>query len=70
MNGDNWGQPLISYRMSGCPQLSPQETGRWAVKLLEGRVVDDLDGGMDSQKGYKSLMHGESPEVMTDLPDK
>ncbi|HLA28585.1 MAG TPA: UvrD-helicase domain-containing protein [Syntrophales bacterium] len=48
----------INYRTT-------EETRKWAVKLLEGRVVDDLDGGMDSQKGYKSLMHGESPEVMS-----
>ena len=33
------------------------------MKLLEGKAVDDLDGGLDPQKGYKSLLHGESPEI-------
>jgi superfamily I DNA/RNA helicase len=33
------------------------------VRLLEGKVVDDLDGGIDSQKGYKSLLHGDAPEI-------
>ncbi len=47
----------INYRTT-------EETRKWAVKLLEEKIVDDLDGGTDSQKGYKSLMHGELPEVM------
>ncbi|MDP2645963.1 MAG: 3'-5' exonuclease [Desulfobacterales bacterium] len=46
----------INYRTT-------EETRKWAVKLLEGKAVDDLDGGLDPQKGYKSLLHGESPEV-------
>lgn len=46
----------INYRTT-------EETRNWAVKLLEGAVVDDLDGGLDSQKGYKSLLHGDAPEV-------
>ena len=46
----------INYRTT-------EETRKWAVKLLEGKAVDDLDGGLDSQKGYKSLLHGDSPEV-------
>jgi superfamily I DNA/RNA helicase/mRNA-degrading endonuclease RelE of RelBE toxin-antitoxin system len=46
----------INYRTT-------EETRKWAVKLLEGKAIDDLDGGLDSQKGYKSLLHGESPEV-------
>lgn len=33
-----------------------------AVALLEGCTIDDLDGGEDTQKGYKSLTHGERPE--------
>jgi superfamily I DNA/RNA helicase len=41
------------------------EIRRFAVKLLEGRPVDDLDGGEDDQKGYMSLIHGESPAVRT-----
>jgi len=46
----------INYRTT-------EETRKWAVKLLDGKAVDDLDGGLDSQKGYKSLLHGDSPEV-------
>jgi superfamily I DNA/RNA helicase len=41
-----------------------EETRKWAIKLLEGREIDDLDGGIDDQKGYKSLLHGVSPERM------
>jgi len=46
----------INYRTT-------EETRQWAVKLLEGKSVDDLDGGLDSQKGYKSLLHGDLPEI-------
>jgi superfamily I DNA/RNA helicase len=40
-----------------------EETRRFAVALLEGRDIDDLDGGQDQQKGYMSLTHGEPPLV-------
>ena len=40
-----------------------EETRRFAVALLEGRDIDDLDGGQDQQKGYMSLTHGEPPVV-------
>jgi superfamily I DNA/RNA helicase len=40
-----------------------EETRRFAVALLEGRDIDDLDGGKDQQKGYMSLTHGEPPTV-------
>jgi superfamily I DNA/RNA helicase len=33
------------------------------VSLLEGLSVDDLDGGQDEQKGYKSLLHGVAPKI-------
>lgn len=46
----------INYRTT-------EETSRWAVSLIEGRNIDDLDGGVDTTKGYLSLMHGEKPEV-------
>lgn len=46
----------INYRTT-------EETRRWAVGLLAGKDFDDLDGGADPQKGYRSLLHGESPEV-------
>jgi superfamily I DNA/RNA helicase len=47
----------INYRTT-------EETRRWAVSLLEGVSVDDLDGGPDDQKGYKSLLHGMAPKVL------
>jgi superfamily I DNA/RNA helicase len=40
-----------------------EETRNWAVRLLEGLAFDDLDAGRDDQKGYRSLLHGPSPEV-------
>ena len=46
----------INYRTT-------DETQRWAVGLLKGVKVDDLDGGIDDQKGYKSLLHGIAPDV-------
>jgi len=39
------------------------EIRRYAVRLLEGRRIDDLDGGADDQRGYLSLTHGEAPLV-------
>jgi len=35
----------------------------WAVSLLEGRDIDDLDGGDDSNVLYKSLTHGQAPVI-------
>lgn len=46
----------INYRTT-------DEIRRFAVKLLEGRPIDDLDSGQDDQKGYMSLTHGVAPEV-------
>lgn len=46
----------INYRTT-------EENRRWAVNLLEGVSFDDLDGGQDDQKGYKSLLHGVAPRV-------
>jgi len=46
----------INYRTT-------DEIRRFAVALLEGVEVDDLDDGIDSMKGYKSLVHGAPPEV-------
>lgn len=39
-----------------------EEIRRLAVGLLEGRDVDDLDGGSDDNRRYKSLSHGAVPE--------
>lgn len=33
------------------------------ISILEGREIDDLDGGVDSLKGYRSLRDGPVPEV-------
>jgi len=46
----------INYRTT-------DEIRRYAVALLEGVEFDDLDAGTDSTQGYRSLMHGELPEV-------
>ena len=40
-----------------------EEIRAWAVNLLEGFPVDDLDGGLDDNKGYKSLAHGLVPQI-------
>lgn len=40
-----------------------EEIRRWAVSLLEDFPIDDLDGGLDDNKGYKSLTHGSTPQV-------
>jgi len=34
-----------------------------AVAILEGKEIDDLAGGIDSLKGYRSLRNGPSPEI-------
>jgi hypothetical protein len=46
----------INYRTT-------DEIRSFAVALLEGVSVDDLDGGDDTTTGYKSLMHGDPPRV-------
>ena len=46
----------INYRTT-------DEIRRYAVALLEGIAFDDLDAGEDSTAGYRSLMHGEVPEL-------
>ena len=40
-----------------------EEIRRYAVSLLEGVPVEDLDGGADTTRGTTSLMHGEPPVV-------
>jgi superfamily I DNA/RNA helicase len=39
------------------------EIRKWAIALLEDCEIDDLDGGRDDHKGYRSLLHGDFPEV-------
>lgn len=51
----------LNYRMT-------EEIRHQAAALLEGRKIDDLDGGMDDNRRYKSLSHGLRP-VILDLGD-
>ncbi len=44
----------INYRTT-------DEIRQWAVALLEGCAIDDLDGGSDDNLLYKSLTHGQAP---------
>lgn len=47
-----------------------EEIRRAAVALLEGREIDDMDGGTDDNRLYKSLSHGPIPEnVQVSSPD-
>jgi superfamily I DNA/RNA helicase len=46
----------INYRTT-------DEIRRFAVALLDGVPVDDLDGGSDDNGKYKSLMHGAAPSI-------
>jgi len=41
------------------------EIRRWACAQLEGCSIDDLDGNVDTLRGYRSLTHGDSPDVLT-----
>ena len=49
-------QSRLNYRTT-------EETRRWATGLLEGREIDDLDGGIDDNKAFKSLTHGPVPTL-------
>ena len=44
----------INYRTT-------DEIRKWATALMDGVSVDDLDGGIDESKLYKSLVHGDYP---------
>jgi superfamily I DNA/RNA helicase len=46
----------LNYRTS-------DEIRKWAVSVLEGVSVDDLDEGADSLKGYTSVFRGPTPEL-------
>ena len=37
---------------------------KWALAVLKGVDIDDLDNGLDDAKGYRSLSHGPSPEIV------
>ncbi len=49
---------FINYRTT-------DETRKWAVNLLRNLSIDDLDGGSDDHKGYKSLLRGVEPQILT-----
>jgi len=51
-----WSSLKINYP-------TPEEIRSWAQRILEGREIDDLDGGTDTLKGYHSLLHGEEPDI-------
>ncbi|HIP15510.1 MAG TPA: DNA helicase, partial [Sulfurimonas autotrophica] len=39
------------------------EIRKWAVALLHGESIDDMDNGTDSNSDYKSLYHGPAPLI-------
>ena len=47
----------INYRTT-------DEIRQWACAQLEGCDVDDLDGNSDSLRGYRSLTHGDLPDLI------
>ncbi len=46
----------INYRTT-------EETRKWAQSILKNQKIDDMDGGEDHQKGYRSLVHGNPPVI-------
>jgi superfamily I DNA/RNA helicase len=52
-----------SRKLKVCYRTS-DEIRRWAVAVMDGVTVDDLDESTDDLRGYRSLFHGPSPEVV------
>lgn len=52
------GSLKINYRTT-------DEIQNFALSILGGTPVDDLDGGIDEGKGYLSLLHGPRPRIIT-----
>lgn len=50
-------QLKVNYRTS-------DEIRRWAVALLGGVSVDDMDEGIENYRGYRSIFHGPQPDVV------
>lgn len=48
----------INYRTS-------QQILGWALGILTGQEIDDLDGEIDEQVGYRSAFHGPAPTIQT-----
>lgn len=42
-----------------------EEIRAWAISILEGVSVDDLDEGTDTLRGYVSLLHGPAPKLVS-----
>lgn len=40
------------------------EVRKFAMKIFNEELVDDLDGGSDNNMGYKSIFHGPQPEII------
>ena len=54
----------INYRTT-------EKIRNWAVAILKGLEIDDMDEGIDTLKGYRSLRDGVEPEVVHwDTPDE
>jgi len=47
---------ILNYRTT-------DENRKWATDILSPLTIDDLDGGIDNLKEYRSLLHGEKPIV-------
>lgn len=68
-----YGRPLVLSRLGidvrrrifrlKLNYRTTEQIRHWAVDLLEGEPMDDLDGGGDDQLGYVSLLYGVPPEV-------
>jgi superfamily I DNA/RNA helicase len=52
-----------SRKLKICYRTS-DEIRRWAVAVMEGVSVDDLDEASDDLRGYRSLFHGPALEVI------
>ena len=52
-----------SRKLKVCYRTS-DEIRRWAVAVMQGVTVDDLDEATDDLQGYRSLFHGPAPEVV------
>jgi len=50
-------QLKINYRTT-------EEIKNYAMHVLKGISFDDLDGGSDTEKGYRSLSHGDMPTII------
>ena len=52
-----------SRKLKICYRTS-DEIRRWAVAVVNGVKVDDLDEAQDDLRGYRSLFHGPAPRVV------